>query len=65
MQQISPELLAIIKKRIEAMPSDIKVVVLDTILTKTDIIKEIESGSPLGQKLLELEVKYYYDLIRR
>lgn len=63
-REISKDMVDIIIKRIEAMPSNIKLAVLGKILTKEDIIKAIKNNTPEGQEILEIEVDYYNDLMR-
>ena len=63
-KKVPKELLEIIMKRIEAMPSKIKLAVLGTILTREDILKEIRDGSAIGKEIFEIELSYYKDLVR-
>jgi len=61
---IPKELIEIMIKRVEAMPSHVKLAVLGEVLTKEDILDAIKNNTPLGQEILEMEVGYYKDLIR-
>ena len=63
-KEISPDLVKIIIKRVNAMPPNIKLAVLGEILTKEDILKAIRENTPLGREILEMEIDYYEDLIR-
>jgi len=61
---VSEDLFNIILKRVEAMPSNIKLAVLGSVLTREDILREIKKSSQIGQELLEMEIDYYNDLLR-
>jgi len=63
-REVSADLLEIIMKRIGAMPTNIKIAVLGTVLAKEDILRAIKENSPVGQELLAMEIDYYKDLIR-
>ena len=63
-EKISKEIFEIIKARIEAMPPNIKLAVLGTVLTKEGILKEIRDGTSIGKEIFEIELSYYRDLVR-
>ena len=57
-------IVEILIARISSMPNDIKLAVLGNVLTKEDILREVNDRTPLGLELLKMEVQYYYDLVR-
>ena len=57
-------IVQILEARIGTMPNDIKLAVLGVVLTKEDIMREVNNRTPLGLELLKMEVQYYYDLVR-
>lgn len=57
-------IVEILEARISAMPNDIKLAVLGNVLTKEDILREINDRTPLGLEILKMEIQYYYDLVR-
>lgn len=63
-KRIPAWIVEILIKRIGSMPPNIKLAVLGTVLTKEDILKEVNSRSPFGLELLKMEAEYYYDLVR-
>lgn len=63
-KKIPKELIAIIIKRIEAMPPNIKLAVLGKVLTKEDILTAIKNNTSEGREILEIEIDYYKDLMR-
>ncbi len=63
-KKVPKELLEIIIKRIEAMPNSLKLAVLGEMLSKKDIIKAIYGGTEIGKEILDIEIKYYKDLVR-
>lgn len=63
-KSITKELLELIKKRIAAMPANMKIAILGKVLSKEDILKEIEEGTELGNEILAMEVDYYKHIIK-
>jgi len=63
-KKISKELVEILIKRIEVMPSDTKLAALGEVMNRDDIIKAVKERTPFGLKILALEAEYYKDLIR-
>ncbi len=61
---VSKELMEIILKRIDAMPSTIKLAVLGEVLDKHGIISAIENRTPVGLEILKMEIDFYKDLVR-
>jgi hypothetical protein len=63
-RSITKELLELIKKRIAAMPANMKIAILGKVLSKDDILKEIEEGTELGNEILAMEVDYFEHIIK-
>ena len=57
-------IVEVLIKRIEAMSPNIKLAVLGEVLTRDDIIREVNNKTPLGLELLKMEAVYYFDLVR-
>ena len=63
-KEIPEEIFEIIIERVKAMPPNLKLAVLGKVLTREQIIKEIEDGTPIGEEIFEIELSYYNDLVR-
>lgn len=63
-RSVTKELLELIKKRIAAMPANMKIAILGKVLSKNDILKEIEEGTEIGNEILAMEVDYYEHIIK-
>lgn len=61
---ISKDMLELLKKRIAAMPSNMRIAILGRVLSKDEILKEIEKGTELGKEFLLTEFEYYRYLLK-
>ncbi len=52
------EELILVRKRLDAMPSDLRFITLGKTYSKEDLIKEFESGTGLGARIAARELSY-------